>query len=141
MPLDYFLGHNVRLFSGASAIAHARDCKMSFSKETKKINHKDIDPGTESGGFSSAVGGVKSVTGTCTAYVYKTGSSLAALKTAWLDDTVLTIKFTTDETGDFVDTVDCIVTSLEQTATDGEVVEYSVTFESVDAVTFGVVGP
>ena len=139
MALDYFLGHNVRIFVGGVAVAHARDCKLSLTKETKKINHKDIDPGTESGGFSSAVGGTKTVTGTTTAYVYKAGSSLSALKTAWLNDTVVTITFTTGTTGDFVDTVDCIITSLEQTATDGEVVEYSVTFESVDAVTFGTV--
>jgi len=135
MALDYHLGHNVRISIDGTVIAHARDCKLSLTKETKKINHKDIDPGSESGGFSAAVGGVKSATGTCTAYLYKTGSSLAALKTAWKDDTVLDFEFG-GGTGTFADTFEAIITNLEQTATDGEVVEYSVTFESVGEIEF-----
>ena len=135
MATPYHLGHNIRISLDGTVLAHARDCKLSLSKETKKINHKDIDPGSESGGFSAAVGGVKSATGTCTAYVYKTGSSLQTLKTAWKEDTLLDFVFG-GGTDVFKDSFEAIITSMEQTATDGEVMEYSVTFESVGEITF-----
>jgi predicted secreted protein len=135
MSLPYHLGHNVRISIGGTAIAHARDCKLSLTKETKKINHKDIDPGAESGGFTASVGGLKTATGTCTAYLYKTGSSLASLKTAWKDDTELDFVFG-GGSGTFTDSFKAIITNIEETATDGEVCEYSVTFESVGVITF-----
>jgi predicted secreted protein len=130
MALDYHIGHLVRLSIAGSFVAHARDCSVNLSKETKKINHKDIDAGVESGGFSTAVGGVKSATGSCTAYLYKTGSSYAALFAAWKDDTEVAVAYGPG----FRLSFQALITGLDLKATDGEVVEYTVNFESVEEI-------
>ena len=130
MALDYHIGHIVRLSIGGSLVAHARDCSVNLSKETKKINHKDIDVGVESGGFSTAVGGVKTATGSCTAYLYKTGSSYATLFAAWKDDTEVAVAYGPG----FALTFQALITGLDLKATDGEVVEYTVNFESVETI-------
>lgn len=139
MALPYVLGHNLRLYAGEttkSAIAHARTCKITYSKETKKINHKDINPGSEGGGFSESTGGVKSAKGTSTFYIYKSGSSLSTLKTAWKNDTILELSFTTGVSGEFEDKMNVLITELDITAEDDSVAEATVSFESVGEITF-----
>lgn len=137
MALAYILGHNLRISLEGTPIAHAKSCKITYDKDVKKINHKDINPGSEGGGYSEATGGIKSAKGTCSAYIYKSGSSLGTIKTAWAADTVLEMTFSTDVTGEFKDTFDIILTNMELTAEDESVAEYSVSFESVGAITFG----
>lgn len=135
MSLPYVLGHNARISLGGSNIAHSTSCKVTLNKENKKINHKDIDPGSEGGGFSSAVGGVKSLSGSAEFFIYKTGSSFAALTAAWKADTEMDFLLSG---GGMPQTITCHIKvfGIDITADDGEVVKANISFESTDEIVF-----
>jgi predicted secreted protein len=142
MALDYVIGHRLRVYLGTAAnatspIAHAKSHKISFKKETTKINHNDINPGSESGGFSAAIGGVKSASGSTTFYIYKSGGSLAAIADAWKNDTPMFMKFTDAETGASVSyTMPIIITEFNITSEDDQIAEADVSYESTGEITF-----
>jgi predicted secreted protein len=142
MALDYIIGHRLRAYIGTAAnattpIAHAKSHKISFKKDTTKINHNDINPGSESGGFSVAIGGVKSATGSTTFYIYKAGSSIGAIASAWKDDTPMFLKFTDAATGaSLTYTMPILITEFNITSEDDQIVEADVSYESTGEITF-----
>lgn len=115
-------GHNLRWFLAGVAIAKATTGSISFDKETREISHKD-----QANSWSQVIGGRKSFNGSCEAYLAE-GESFESLWAAYEADTILTMEFSTDVSGDKFFDCQCKITNLEVNAEDNEEVTYSVSF-------------
>ena len=120
-------GHNLRWFLDGTAILQAKTCSISFSKEMRETSSKD-----STGSWSTKVGGKKSFSGSCEAYL----AEAETFETLWnsfdeLSSAVeqITMEFSTDVVGDKFFQCECIITSIEINAENDEEVTYNISFE------------
>lgn len=140
MAIDYYLGHNTRAAIGAAAnsttnIAHTTSHDLSLEADTQEINHNDINPGSESGGFKTVISGTKSASGSSTAYVYKTGGSLSTLQAAWLAGDTMYLKWSSGASSPTI-TCPIVITGLQYKSEDSNVYEYTVQWKSAGVIAF-----
>ena len=117
----------MRVYYGATAVAKATDCSIQFSGEIRETVHKD-----NTGSWKQGEAGQKSGT-ISTSALYAEGDTFDTLWTDFTNDTKVTVKFSTEESGSKRFSVDCLITSIQMNATVNENTTYSVSFEMVDA--------
>lgn len=129
-------GTLLRAYNGANAIAKATNCTLSISRETRETVHKD-NPGS---GWREVEVGRKTGTLTVEALYGEDGTNNNPddLFTALDDGTSLTMKVSTEVTGDSLYSFSAYCTSYEINAPVEENSSYSCTFEIDGAVTLSV---
>lgn len=130
-------GSNLRVYVGANAVAYATEGSLSLSREFTEQLHKD----NAGSGWSERSPHTKNATITVSAlYADDAASSnLNELFTAWDAGTSLTIKFSTEDSGDDFWSGNFYCESLELNAPDKDDASYSATFVSDGAITMSQV--
>ena len=117
-------------------VAAAQDVSVSMSVETIDVTTK------ESGGYRELLGGLRtasfSVNGLID-YTEATNESTADLATTLLARDAVTLKFSTEVTGDQSVSASAICTSLELSGGTEDTATYSATFEATGTVTLATI--
>ena len=122
------------VYVGSTLIAHATEGSISLSMDTRDATTKD------SSATRDLLEATKSGTISVSAlYAEDATYGVDDLMTAWSARTTLTVKFSTEVTGDHYWEASAYVTSLEVNAGMEDNVSYSATFELSGAITYGVV--
>jgi len=122
------------VYSASTLIAHATEGSISLSMDTRDATTKD------SSGTRDLLEATKSGTSSVSAlYAEDAAYGVDDLMTAWSARTTLTIKFSTEVTGDHYWEASAYVTSLEVNSGMEDNVTYSATFELSGAITYGTV--
>lgn len=129
-------GTLMRLYKDSTAIGYATSCSMSITAAMREILTKD----SASGGWREVKKGQLSGTLTTEALYAGPGDASANylyddLFTDLVSGSSLTIKFTTDVSGDNVFTMSALCTSLELNAGVEENSSYSASFDVTGAIT------
>ena len=130
-------GTILRVYVGGNAVAYATEGNFSISREFTEQLHKD----NTSSGWTDRSPHTKSATITVSAlYADDAASSnFNELFTAWNDGTSLTVKISTEVTGDDEWSGSYYCESLELNAADKDDASYSATFISSGAITMSQV--
>ena len=127
-------GTLLRVYSAGTLIAHATEGSISLSMDTRDATTKD------SSGSRDLLEATKSGTISVSAlYAEDAAYGVDDLMTAWSGRSTLTIKFSTEVTGDHYWEASAYVTSLEVNSGMEDNVSYSATFELSGAITYGTV--
>jgi TP901-1 family phage major tail protein len=127
-----FNGTNLGVYIGGTLVAAATDCSLSLNMETIDITTKD------SAGYRELLGGLRSGSISCSGLIdYQDASNkdITDLYDAWEGRTELTLKFSSEITGDESYTANGFLTSLEQSGGTEDTATYSATFELTGEVT------
>ena len=131
-----FNGTNLGVYIGGTLIAAAQDVSMSLSMETIDITTKD------SAGYRELLAGLRSGSMSCNGlidYVDASNKDVTDLYGAWEGRTELTLKFSSEITGDTSFEASGFLTSLEQSGGTEDTATYSATFELTGQVTDAVI--
>ena len=131
-----FNGTNLGVYIGGTLIAAAQDVSLSLSMETIDITTKD------SAGYRELLAGLRSGSMSCNGlidYVDASNKDVTDLYAAWEARTELTLKFSSEITGDTSFTASGFLTSLEQSGGTEDTATYSATFELTGQVTDAVI--
>lgn len=127
-------GKLLRLYMDGTAIANATESSISFSKDTRDASNKDT------AGWKVTLSGLKSASVSTSALSVLTGDvGRDQLFAAFVADEAVTLRFSTDVTGEKEFTGDFILTSLEENAPNEDNVTLSASFESAGAVALSLV--
>ena len=127
-------GTLIGVYAGGTLIAHATEGSISLNLDTRDATTKD------SSGTRDLLEGVKSGTISVSAlYADDATYGVDELMTAWSGRSTLTIKFSTEVTGDSYWEASAYVTSLEVSAGMEDNATYSATFELSGTITYGTV--
>lgn len=119
------------VYSASTLIAHATEGSISLSMDTRDATSKD------SSGTRDLLEATKSGTISVSAlYAEDAAYGVQELMTAWSARTALTVKFSTEVSGDYYWSASAYVTSLEVNAGMEDNVSYSATFELTGAITY-----
>ena len=122
------------VYAGGTLIAHATEGSISLSMDTRDATTKD------SSGTRDLLEATKSGTISVSAlHAEDAAYGVDDLMTAWSGRTTLTVKFSTEVTGDRYWEASAYVTSLEVNSGMEDNVTYSATFELSGAITYGTV--
>ena len=122
------------VYAGGTLIAHATEGSISLSMDTRDATTKD------SSGTRDLLEATKSGTISVSAlYAEAAAYGVDDLMTAWSGRTALTVKFSTEVTGDHYWEASAYVTSLEVNSGMEDNVTYSATFELSGAITYGTI--
>lgn len=122
------------VYSGSTLIAHATEGSISLSLDTRDATTKD------SSGTRDLLEGTKSGTISVSAlYAEDAAYGVDDLMTAWSGRSTLTVKFSTEVSGDHFWSADAYVTSVEVNAGMEDNVTYSATFELTGTITYSAV--
>lgn len=122
------------VYSGSTLIAHATEGSISLSMDTRDATTKS------SSGTRDLLEATKSGTISVSAlYANDAAYGVDDLMTAWSGRSTLTIKFSTEVTGDNYWSAAAYVTSLEVNAGMEDNATYSATFELTGTITYGTV--
>lgn len=122
------------VYSGGTLIAHATEGSISLSMDTRDATTKG------SGGTRDLLEATKSGTISVSAlYADDAAYGVSDLMTSWAARTPLTIKFSTEVSGDSYWEASAYITSLEVNAGMEDNATYSATFELTGAITFGTI--
>lgn len=127
-----FNGTNLGVYIGGTLVAAATDCSLSLNMETIDITTKD------SAGYRELLGGLRSGSISCSGLIdYQDASNkdITDLYDAWEARTELTLKFSSEISGDESYTANGYLTSLEQSGGTEDTATYSATFELTGEVT------
>ena len=121
----------LRLFVGAAEIGCTRDASFSIARETIDATCKDNHGAKESlparYSWNVSIGGI---------FKYNAGYGIKDLRAAILDTTAaVTLKWTTEVSGDEYLQGSAQITSLEETANYNDVATWSATFEGSGLLT------
>ena len=123
-------GKLLRLYMNGTAITNATESSISFSKDTRDASNKDT------AGWKVTLSGLKSASVSTSALSVLTGDvGRDQLFAAFESDSTVTLRFSTDNTGEKEFTGPFILTSLEENAPNEDNVTLSASFESAGAVT------
>lgn len=122
------------VYSAGTLIAHATEGSISLSMDTRDATTKDSSASRDL--LEATKSGTISVSAL---YAEDAAYGVDDLMSSWAARTVLTIKFSTEVTGDHFWSGSAYVTSLEVNAGMEDNVSYSATFELSGAITYGVV--
>ena len=117
-------------------VAAAQDVSVSMSVETIDVTTK------ESGGYRELLGGLRSASFSVNGlidYTEATNESTADLATKLIARTEVTLKFSTEVSGDQSITAEAILTSLELSGGTEDTATYSATFEATGTVTLATI--
>jgi TP901-1 family phage major tail protein len=117
-------------------VAAAQDVSVSMSVETIDVTTK------ESGGYRELIRGLRSATYSVNGlidYTEAVNESTADLATLLLAGTEVTLKFSTEQTGDQSVFSEAILTSLELSGGTEDTATYSATFESTGTVSLATI--
>jgi TP901-1 family phage major tail protein len=131
-----FNGTNLGVYIGGTLIAAAQDVSLSLSMETIDITTKD------SAGYRELLAGLRSGSMSCNGlidYVDASNKDVTDLYAAWEARTELTLKFSSEITGDTSFEASGFLTSLEQSGGTEDTATYSATFELTGQVTDAVI--
>ena len=124
------------VYVGSTLVGAAQDVSVSMSVETIDVTTKD------SAGYRELLGGLRtasfSVNGLID-YTEATNESTADLATTLLARTAVTLKFSTEVTGDQSVSAEAICTSLELSGGTEDTATYSATFEATGTVTLATI--
>lgn len=125
----------LRVYSGSDAITHATDGSLSFSVDEVDVTTKD------SSGWKEILTGIRSGSISTSAMVALDATyGFEELYDAIAADTSLTIKYSTEVTGDMYHSVSAYCTSLEVNSSGPKgVATYSATFTITGTPTKGTV--
>ena len=127
-------GTLIGVYAGSTLIAHATEGSISLNLDTRDATTKD------SSGTRDLLEGVKSGTISVSAlYADDATYGVDELMAAWSGRSTLTVKFSTEVTGDSYWEASAYVTSLEVSAGMEDNATYSATFELTGAITYGTV--
>ena len=127
-------GTLIGVYVGSTLISHATEGSISLNMDTRDSTTKDA------AGQRALLEGVKSGTISVSAlYADDATYGVDELMTAWANRTTLTVKFSTEVTGDSFWSAAAYVTSLEVNAAMEDNASYSATFELTGAITYGTV--
>ena len=119
------------VYSAGTLIAHATEGSISLSMDTRDATTKD------SSGTRDLLEATKSGTISVSAlYAEDAAYGVQELMTAWSARTALTVKFSTEVSGDYYWSASAYVTSLEVNSGMEDNVSYSATFELTGAITY-----
>lgn len=122
------------VYAGSTLIAHATEGSISLSMDTRDATTKG------SGGTRDLLEATKSGTISVSAlYADDAAYGVSDLMTAWSGRTTLTVKFSTEVSGDSYWSADAYVTSIEVNAGMEDNVSYSATFELTGTITYSTV--
>jgi len=122
------------VYVGSTLIAHATEGSISLSMDTRDATTKD------SSGSRDLLEATKSGTISVSAlYAEDATYGVDDLMTAWSGRTQLTVKFSTEVSGDHYWSAAAYVTSLEVSSGMEDNVTYSATFELTGAITYSTV--
>ena len=127
-----FNGTNLGVYMGGTLIAAATDCSLSLNMETIDITTKD------SAGYRELLAGLRSGSISVSGLIDYTDASnkdVTDLYDAWEGRTELTLKFSSELSGDESYTANGFLTSLEQSGGTEDTATYSATFELTGEVT------
>ena len=122
------------VYAGSTLIAHATEGSISLSMDTRDATTKDssgtryILEATKGGTFSVSA-----------LYAEDAAYGVDDLMTAWSGRSQLTVKFSTEVSGDHYWSAAAYVTSLEVSSGMEDNVTYSATFELTGAITYSTV--
>ena len=127
-------GTLIGVYVGSTLISHATEGSISLNMDTRDSTTKDA------AGQRALLEGVKSGTISVSAlYADDAAYGVDELMAAWANRTTLTVKFSTEVTGDSFWSAAAYVTSLEVNAAMEDNASYSATFELTGAITYGTV--
>jgi len=119
------------VYSASTLIAHATEGSISLSMDTRDATTKD------SSGTRDLLEATKSGTISVSAlYAEDAAYGVQELMTAWAARTAITVKFSTEVSGDYYWSASAYVTSLEVNSGMEDNVSYSATFELTGAITY-----
>ena len=122
------------VYVGSTLIAHATEGSISLSMDTRDATSKD------SSGTRDLLEATKSGTISVSAlYAEDATYGVDDLMTSWAARTALTVKFSTEVSGDHYWSASAYITSLEVSAGMEDNVSYSATFELTGAITYSTV--
>ena len=122
------------VYVGSTLVAHATEGSISLSMDTRDATTKD------SSGYRDLLEGTRSGSISVSAlYADDATYGVNALMTAFSSRSTLTVKFSTEVTGDDYWSATCYLTSLEVSAATEDNATYSASFEISGAVTFSTV--
>ena len=122
------------VYVGSTLVAHATEGSISLSMDTRDATTKD------SSGYRDLLEGTRSGSISVSAlYADDATYGVNALMTAFSNRTTLTVKFSTEVSGDDYWSATCYLTSLEVSAATEDNATYSASFEIGGAVTFSTV--
>lgn len=124
----------MQVYVGAAVIGCATDASISLNREYRDTTCKD------SNGNREGVAGLKSGSASTSALYAEDGGNFAALFAAWEAGTPVTVKYSTEKSGDTFYSAQAIVTSLESNSSGTEEnVTLSANFEFTGSITSGSV--
>lgn len=122
------------VYVGSTLVAHATEGSISLSMDTRDATTKD------SSGYRDLLEGTRSGSISVSAlYADDSTYGVNALMTAFSNRATLTVKFSTEVSGDDYWSATCYLTSLEVSAATEDNATYSASFEISGAVTFSTV--
>lgn len=122
------------VYSGSTLIAHATEGSISLSMDTRDVTTKD------SSGTRELLEATKSGTISVSAlYAEDATYGVDDLMGAWSGRSQITVKFSTEVSGDHYWSATAYVTSLEVNSAMEDNVSYSATFELTGAITYSTV--
>lgn len=122
------------VYVGSTLVAHATEGSISLSMDTRDVTTKD------SSGMRELLEGTKSGSISVSAlYAEDAAYGVEELMTAWANRTALTVKFSTEVSGDHYWSANAYLTSLEVSASTEDNASYSASFELTGAVTYTTV--
>lgn len=128
-------GSIMRVYVDSVAVAKATDCSIEFSANEVNIAHKDV-----SGSWSASdYGELNATISTSALYAELGGESFDTIWGEFLAGTKMTIRFSTEVTGDTYYEGEFLCTSLSINAPNNESVTYSASFKSDGAIASDVV--
>ncbi|MGM0504717.1 MAG: phage tail tube protein [Bacteroidota bacterium] len=123
------LGDDILLYITDTAIAHSTSHSLSLGKNLIDVTSKDT------GSFEKSIAGRKNWSISCDGMVaYDAAYGYEDLFDAWLNDTELSVKFSTEESDDIYFTGTCLIESLEKNAPSGDKTTFSVTLRGISAI-------
>jgi len=124
------LGKDILVYDGTDAISHSSSCSLSLNTAMIDIGDKD------SGGWAKKLPDIKdwniSVDGMV---AYDATHGFEELFDKWVAGTAITVKFSTEETGDIYFTGSCYIESITKDAPNGDKVTFSISLTGDGALT------
>lgn len=126
-----FNGTNLGVYIGGTLIGASTECSLSLSMETIDVSTKDSDA------WRYLLAGMRSGSVSVSGLIDYAGGTydVPDLFAAFTGRTALTLKFSTEDTGDQSYTASAFITSLEQSAGTEDTATYSATFELSGVIT------
>jgi len=121
-------------YVGATQISHATEGSISIAMDTRDVTTKD------SAGWRELLESTRSWSGSASAmYANDATYGLADLEAALVARTAVTVKFSTEVSGDDYYSGSAFITSLEASGGVEDTVTYSISFEGTGAITLAQV--